>query len=40
MNVREKILEIVTENPTLSAREIGKQVGLHRVTVNWHLKKN
>lgn len=39
MNVRDKILEIVTENPTLSAREIGKQVGLHRVTVNWHLRK-
>lgn len=37
-NKKLQIKEIIKKNPLLSAREIGKLVGLHRCTVNWYIR--
>ena len=39
MTTKEKIIEILNENPNLSAREIGKQLGKARSTINAAIKK-
>ena len=36
--MKEKILEIVKNNPLLSNREIGKIVGLSRTTIAYYMK--
>lgn len=39
MEIRNQILEILKENPTLSCSEIGKLLNKTRCTINYHLKK-
>lgn len=36
--MKEKILEILKDNPYLSSTEIGKLIGKHRQTVLYHLR--
>lgn len=39
MSKLSQIKQILDEHPTYSARRIGELVGLHRVTVNWYIRK-